>query len=59
VTKLCSVKKVKVGKVTAKLDAIFTTNTTRADARRAKKKEDEIAAETRRIQKKVLNSISM
>jgi hypothetical protein len=52
VTKLCSVKKVKVGKVTAKLDAIFTTNTTRADARRAKKKEDEIAAETRRIQKK-------
>jgi hypothetical protein len=52
VTKLCSVKKVRVGKVTAMLDAIFVTNSTLADERRAKKKEDEVAAETRRIQKK-------
>ena len=52
VTKLCSVKKVKVGYVSAKLDEIFATNSTRADARRAQKKEEELAAETRRIQKK-------
>ncbi len=52
VAKLCSVKKVRVGKVTAMLDAIFVTNSTLADERRAKKKEDEMAAETRRIQKK-------
>lgn len=52
VTKLCSVKKINVGKVTAKLDAIFITNSTRADARRESKKAEEIAAETRRLQKK-------
>jgi hypothetical protein len=52
VTTLCSVKKVNVGKVTAKLDAIFVTNVTRAAERRENKKEEEIAAETRRIQKK-------
>ena len=52
VTKLCSVKKVRVGKVTAKLDAIFETNSKRADDRRVQRKEEEMAAETRRIQKK-------
>jgi len=52
VTKLCSVKKVKVGNVTAKLDQIFATNATRADAGRAQKKDEEMAAETRRIPKK-------
>jgi hypothetical protein len=52
VTKLCSVKKVRVGKVTAKLDEIFEQNLRLADARRATKKDEEIAAETRRIQKK-------
>ena len=52
VTKLCSVKKVRVGKVTAQLDEIFEQNLRLADARRATKKDEEIAAETRRIQKK-------
>ncbi len=52
VTKLCSVKKVRVGKVTAQLDEIFEQNLKLADARRATKKDEEIAAGTRRIQKK-------
>jgi hypothetical protein len=39
VTKLCSVKKVGVGKVTAKLDEIFEQNSRLADARRATKKD--------------------
>ncbi len=34
ITTLCSVKRVNVGKVTAKLDAIFVTNTARAEAGR-------------------------
>ncbi len=50
VTRLCSVKKFNVGKVTAKLDAIFITNSTRADERRETKKAEEMAAETRRIE---------
>ncbi len=45
VTKLYSVKKVRVGKVT-KLDAIFEQNSRLADAQRATKKDEEIAAET-------------
>jgi Asp-tRNA(Asn)/Glu-tRNA(Gln) amidotransferase C subunit len=52
VTKLCSVKKINVGKVTARLDAIFVTNSTRADERRESKKAEEMAKETRRMQKK-------
>ena len=52
VTKLCSVKKIKVGKVTANLDEIFEVNKRLADERRAKKKEEDMAAETRRMQKK-------
>jgi hypothetical protein len=52
VTNLCSVKKIKIGAVTAKLDAIFVMNSTRADERRVTKKAEEMAAETRRMQKK-------
>ena len=52
VTRLCSVKKVRVGKITAKLDAIFETSSQRADDRRVQKKDEELAAETRRIMKK-------
>ena len=46
VTKLCSVKKVKVGKVTAKLDEIFNINTRLADERRATKKDEEMTHAT-------------
>ncbi len=52
VTNLCSVKKIKIGAVTAKLGAIFEMNSTRADERRVTKKAEEMAAETRRMQKK-------
>ena len=41
VTRLCSVKKVNVGKVTAKLDAVFVTNSQRANDRRATKRLEE------------------
>jgi hypothetical protein len=37
-TKLCSVRKVNVGKVTAKLDKVFVTNLARQDARRQQKR---------------------
>ncbi len=52
ITKLCSVRKVNVGKITALLDQIFVTNSARADARRVKKRKDEEEAEMRKIQKK-------
>ncbi len=38
--------------MTAKLDSIFETNSQRADDRRVQRKDEEMAAETRRIQKK-------
>jgi hypothetical protein len=52
ITKLCSVRKVNVGKVTALLDQIFVTNSARADARRVKKRKDEEESETRKNLKK-------
>jgi hypothetical protein len=52
ITKLCSVRKVNVGQVTAKLDLVFLTNTRRADALRESKRLEEQEAETRKIQKK-------
>jgi hypothetical protein len=52
ITKLCSVWKVNVGKVTAKLDQVFLTNTKRADALRESKRLEEQEAEPRKIQKK-------
>jgi hypothetical protein len=53
ITTLCSVRKVNIGKVTAKLDEMFVTNSARADARRETKRKKEEEAETRKIQKKV------
>ncbi len=47
-------KRVNVGKVTAKLDAIFATNTARADARREAKRKEEKEAATRKIAKKAV-----
>ena len=52
ITKLCSVKKVNVGRVTAKLDLIFDTNSLRAAALRERKRKEEEEAETRKIHKK-------
>ena len=52
VTRLCSVKRVHVGRVTAKLDAIFITNSQRADARREKKRLEDKEAAIRKIAKK-------
>jgi hypothetical protein len=52
VTKLCSVKRVNVGKVTAKLDSIFETNTQRAEARRDRKRKEDEEAAMRKIAKK-------
>jgi hypothetical protein len=49
---LCSVRKVNVGKVTAKLDAIFVTNLARQDERREQKRINEEEAEKRKMQKK-------
>ncbi len=54
ITTLCSVKRVNVGKVTAKLDAIFATNTARADARRETKRKEEEEAATRKVAKKAV-----
>jgi hypothetical protein len=52
VTRLCSVKRVNVGKVTAKLDQKFETNTQRAQDRRESKRKEEKAAALRKITKK-------
>ena len=52
ITKLCSVRKVNIGKVTDKLDQIFVTNSARADARRETKRKEEEEAETRKIKRK-------
>ncbi len=52
ITKLCSVRKVNVGKVTAKLDEIFVNNLGRQDERRQQKRHDEEEAEKRKMQKK-------
>ena len=52
ITTLCSVKKVNVGKVTAKLDAIFVTNLARQDERREQKRINEEEAEKRKMQRK-------
>jgi hypothetical protein len=52
ITNLCGVRKVNIGKVTAKLDAIFLTNSARADARRETKRKEEEEAEMRKIHKK-------
>ena len=52
VTKLCSVKKVNVGRVTATLDAIFVTNSERADVRRETKRLQEEEEATRKIAKR-------
>lgn len=52
ITKLCSVRKVNIGKVTDKLDQIFVTNAARADARRETKRKEEEEAETRKIRRK-------
>jgi hypothetical protein len=41
ITKLCSVKVVNVDAVTAKLDAVYATNSQRADTRRDKKRIEE------------------
>jgi hypothetical protein len=51
---LCSVKRVNVGKVTAKLDAIFVTNLARAEARRETKRIEEEESATRKIEKKAV-----
>ena len=54
ITTLCSVKRVNVGKVTAKLDEIFVTNTARAEARRETKRIEEEESATRKIAKKAV-----
>jgi hypothetical protein len=51
-TRLCSVKHVKVGKVTAKLDAVFVTNLLRVADRRATKRLEEEEEAFRKIAKK-------
>ncbi len=55
VTKLCSVKRVNVGKVTLKLDSIFEENTRRAATRRDLKRKDEEAAAMHKIAKKAVS----
>jgi hypothetical protein len=52
ITMLCSVRKVNVGKVTAKLNAIFVTNLARQDERREQKWINEEEAEKRKMQRK-------
>jgi hypothetical protein len=52
ITKLCSERKVNIGKVTDKLDRIFVTNSARADAKRETKRKEEEEAETRKIRRK-------
>ncbi len=55
VTKLCSVKRVNIGKVTLKLDSIFEENTRRAATRRDLKRKEEEAATMRKIAKKAVS----
>jgi hypothetical protein len=52
ITKLCSVKVVHVGLVSAKLDAVFFTNSLRAGARRERKRLEEEEEATRQIANK-------
>ncbi len=52
VTRLCSVKKINVGKVTAKLDAVFVTNLQRANDRRGKKRIEEEEEAARKLASK-------
>jgi hypothetical protein len=52
ITTLCSVKHVKVGKVTAKLDEVFVTNLQRAADRRATKRVEDEEEAMRKIAKK-------
>jgi hypothetical protein len=52
ITMLCSVIKVKVGKVTARLDEIFATNLARQGERREQKRLNEEEAEKRKMQRK-------
>ncbi len=49
---LCSVRKVKVGKVTTRLDEIFATNVARQGERREQKRLNEEEAEKRKMQRK-------
>jgi hypothetical protein len=51
---ICSVKRVNVGKVTAKLDEIFKANSLRAGARRELQRVEEEEAATRKIAKKAV-----
>jgi hypothetical protein len=55
VTKLCSVKRVNVGKVTVKLDSIFEENSRRAATRRDLKRMEEEAAAMRKSAKKAVS----
>jgi len=52
ITMLCSVRKVNVGKVTARLDEIFATNLARQGERREQKRLNEEEAEKRKMQRK-------
>jgi hypothetical protein len=52
ITMLCSVRKVKVGKITARLDEIFVTNLARQAERREQKRLNEEEAEKRKMQRK-------
>jgi hypothetical protein len=54
ITKLCSVKVVNVGAVTAKLDAVYATNSQRVDTRRDKKRNEEEEEATRKIANKAM-----
>jgi beta-phosphoglucomutase-like phosphatase (HAD superfamily) len=54
ITKLCSVKVVHVGLVSAKLDAVFATNSQRADARRETKRVEEEEQAKRKIANKAI-----
>ncbi len=49
---LCSVRKVKVGKVTAQLDEIFGTNVARQGERREQKRLNEEETEKRKMHRK-------
>jgi hypothetical protein len=54
VTRLCSVKRVNIGKITAMLDEKFKTNTLRAEELRETKRKEEEEAAMRKITKKAV-----
>jgi hypothetical protein len=54
VTRLCSVKRVNIGKITAVLDHKFQTNTLRAEELRKSKRKEEEEAAMRKIAKKAV-----